>query len=120
MIRQRRWFEEPEGIGVPGLVYVPEFINEAEEPGIVASIEVGTWTTELARRRQHHGIGYATPASSEAVSLPPWIQEIRHQLWAGGLFNKLPVQALVNEYYPGPGIAAHKDYSAAEATDPGP
>ena len=42
--------------------------------------------------------------------MPSWIEIIARRIVSAGLFSRMPVQALVNEYQPGQGISAHKDY----------
>jgi hypothetical protein len=96
---------------IPGLTYVPDFINEAEQKELVEHIEVGHWTHEFARRRQHFGMDYSKPGSAPATPLPEWIDLIARKVVARGLFTRMPAQALVNEYEPGQGISAHKDYA---------
>jgi len=96
---------------IPGLRYVREFITDREQQELVQNIEKGTWTHEFARRRQHFGMDYARPNSIGSTPLPGWIQSIAERVVERGLFTRLPVQALVNEYLPGQGISAHKDYA---------
>jgi alkylated DNA repair dioxygenase AlkB len=96
---------------IPGLTYLPEFITPSDECELVKHIDAGQWTHEFARRRQHFGMDYTKPRSRAPVPLPDWIEPIAQKMVARGLFSRMPVQALVNEYEPGQGISAHKDYS---------
>jgi alkylated DNA repair dioxygenase AlkB len=89
---------------------VPEFVSDGEERDLLSEIERGTWTHEFSRRRQHYGIGYEKPDWTKPAPLPPWIDTIARRIVGAGLFSKMPTQALVNEYEPGQGISAHKDY----------
>jgi len=110
MSEQIRFFEQRLP-GIPGFTCLPGFISAAEEDELVRQIEKGHWTHEFARRRQHFGMDYSKPNSENPVPLPEWIQAIARRIVARGLFQKMPAQALVNEYEPGQGISAHKDYA---------
>ena len=110
MTEQIRLFEQ-EPARIPGLTYVSEFITALEERELVKHIEAGNWTHEFARRRQHYGMDYTRPRLQAPDALPAWIEAIAGRVVARGLFSRMPVQALVNEYEPGQGISAHKDYS---------
>ena len=92
------------------MIYLPALITETEQREVVKQIEAGQWTHEFARRRQHFGMDYTRPNSAAAVALPEWIELIARRIVARGFFARMPVQALVNEYLPGQGIGAHKDY----------
>ena len=109
MREQMKLFEETERVEIPGATYVPEFISVHEERELISQIENGTWTHEFSRRRQHYGVGYGKE-ETQPGPLPPWIELIAQRIVSAGLFSRLPVQALVNEYQPGQGISAHKDY----------
>jgi alkylated DNA repair dioxygenase AlkB len=110
MTEQIRLFEQAPA-RISGLSYVPEFITRSEALELVKHIEAGNWTHEFARRRQHYGMDYSRPRSNAPVPLPNWIESIARKMVTRGLFSRMPVQALVNEYEPGQGISAHKDYS---------
>ncbi len=107
---QRELFQAPKSFEISGAVYVPDFVSVAVERDLISEIEKGTWTHEFARRRQHYGIGYEKPDWRNPTPLPPWIEAIARRVVSAGLFSKIPAQALVNEYQPGQGISAHKDY----------
>ena len=110
MKTQGELFDTRERIQIPGATYVPDFVTAEEEREIIRHIEAGGWSHEFARRRQHYGIGYEKPDWKNPAPLPEWIESIAHRVVAAGLFSRMPVQALVNEYQPGQGISAHKDY----------
>ena len=95
---------------IPGATYVPDFISTQEEREFIAQIEQGNWSHEFARRRQHYGMSYGKYDSTQAFPLPAWIEKISRRIVNAGLFSAMPSQALVNEYMPGQGISAHKDY----------
>src|SRR3954462_1603220 len=103
-------FEVKKTVGIPGATYVPEFILMEEERELISQIERGTWTHEFARRRQHYGMSYGERDGTEPSPLPLWIEGIARRIVSAGLFSAMPSQALVNEYQPGQGISAHKDY----------
>jgi alkylated DNA repair dioxygenase AlkB len=103
-------FNTDERLQIPGATYVLHFVTPEEESEIIRQIEQGAWSREFARRRQHYGIAYDKPDWKNPTPLPGWIENIGKRIVAAGLFSKMPVQALVNEYEPGQGISAHKDY----------
>jgi alkylated DNA repair dioxygenase AlkB len=110
MRNQLRLFQESETLDIPGATYVPEFISLEEERELISQIERGTWTHEFARRRQHYGMSYGKQDGTKPGPLPLWIETIARRIVSAGLFSAMPGQALVNEYQPGQGISAHKDY----------
>ena len=101
---------QKKGIEIPGATYLRDFISLEEEREVISQIEQGTWTHEFARRRQHYGIGYGQQGRVEPSPLPVWIDTIARRIVGARFFSRMPVQALVNEYLPGQGISAHKDY----------
>ena len=96
---------------IPGLTYIPDFITSEEEERILARVDSGVWNHEYSRRRQQ--FGYRYDYKSEHLThlgpLPDWLQELAERLAREGIFDRIPDQALVNEYLPGQGIAAHVD-----------
>ena len=96
---------------IPGLTYIPDFITEEEERRILARVDSGAWNHEYSRRRQQ--FGYRYDYKSEHLThlgpLPDWLQELAERLTRDGIFDRIPDKALVNEYVPGQGIAAHID-----------
>src|SRR5690242_17258927 len=110
MGEQMKLFKASGKLEIPGFSYVPEFVTVEEERELIRQIENGTWTNEFARRRQHYGIGYGKQDFTNPSPLPSWIAMIARRIVSAGLFSRMPVQALVNEYEPGQGISAHKDY----------
>jgi alkylated DNA repair dioxygenase AlkB len=110
MREQMKLFEETERFEIPGATYLRDFVSTEEEQELIGRIEEGTWTHEFSRRRQHYGISYGQNGS-RPQPLPSWIELIARRIVSAGLFRCMPVQALVNEYRPGQGIAAHKDYA---------
>jgi alkylated DNA repair dioxygenase AlkB len=114
MRTQIELFPKSEEMEIPGATYLRDFVSLAEERELISHIEQGTWTHEFARRRQHYGIGYGEQGRTEPSPLPAWIEMIARRIVKARLFRKMPVQALVNEYLPGQGISAHKDYQPFE------
>jgi alkylated DNA repair dioxygenase AlkB len=114
MRAQMKLFEETETLQIPGATYVREFVSAQEERDLIGRIEKETWTHEFARRRQHYGIGYGKQDLTRPEPLPSWIEIVARRIVSAGLFSRMPAQALVNEYQPGQGISAHKDYDPFE------
>ncbi len=102
---------------VDGLYYIPEFLSTTEERSAIAMIDSSPeqWRGDLSRRVQHYGWRYdyrtrTVSADMRIGPLPNWLQEIAKRLHAEtGLFDRVPDQAIVNEYEPGQGIAMHAD-----------
>ena len=96
---------------IPGLTYIPEFVTEEEERRILARVDSGEWNHEYSRRRQQFGYRYDYKSEhlTHLGSLPDWLLELAERLAREGIFDRIPDQALVNEYLPGQGIAAHVD-----------
>ena len=104
-------------VAIEGLYYVPAFMDPAEEDKAIDRVDssAGEWRADLERRVQHYGWRYDYRAKTVTANmrigpLPGWIQAIAERLHAEtGLFDRVPDQAIVNEYKPGQGIAMHTD-----------
>jgi len=99
-----------EGV-VPGLRLVDAWITSEVEAELGAQIDAGTWRTDIARRVQQFGLRYSgreRRLPDHLDPLPAWLDPILDRLEAEG-FASRPVQANVNEYLPGQGIARHRD-----------
>lgn len=99
---------------IPGLVYVDEFLSDAEEAELVAAIDGSSWLHDLSRRVQHYGWRYdykarAIDASMRLGPLPGWAERLAHKLVEHGLVTQLADQVIVNEYVGNQGIASHVD-----------
>lgn len=96
---------------IPGLRYLPEYITPEEETRILAWVDSGEWNLEFSRRRQQFGYRYDYHSTrlDYLGPLPDWLEELAERLHSEGIFEQIPNQALVNEYLPGQGIAAHVD-----------
>jgi alkylated DNA repair dioxygenase AlkB len=101
--------------GVPGLIYVADWLDATACSALTAAIDAGEWSTQLRRRVQHYGHRYdygsrSVASNADTASAPPF------PAWAAALAARLaeylpepPDQAIVNEYEPGQGISAHVD-----------
>lgn len=104
-----------EAPAIPGLVYVPQFIAPECRDALVARVDREPWRRDLERRVQHYGWRYDYRARTVTRDmrigpLPEWLRGIARRLYAEtGVFDRVPDQAIVNEYLPGQGIAMHAD-----------
>lgn len=99
---------------VPGLVYVPEYIGEEAHGRLIQIMDSSDWLGDLRRRTQHYGYKYdyakrGLDASMHLGALPDWAADLARRLFDEGYTDALADQAVVNEYEPGQGIAAHID-----------
>jgi alkylated DNA repair dioxygenase AlkB len=111
--RQQR-IAPPKSEEIPGLIYVPNFLTEAQETELVAVIDKGDWSSVLKRRVQHFGWRYdyksrEIDVSMRLGSLPQWAMALAKRLKAEGLLPHLPDQVIVNEYINNQGIGKHID-----------
>ncbi len=100
--------------GVEGLIYVPGFLDEATEASLVRWLDAQPWMDDLSRRVQHYGWRYDYRARrvdphQRLGALPGALADLAERLVGEGVLSALPDQAIVNEYLPGQGIAAHVD-----------
>jgi alkylated DNA repair dioxygenase AlkB len=98
----------------PSFLYVPDFVTQAEEQGLLAHVDREPWMTDLRRRVQHYGYRYDYRARVIDISMhlgpiPMWLLRIGERLVEGGYFPELPDQVIINEYEPGQGIRDHVD-----------
>ena len=105
---------EPERVDVPGLTYVPDFLDAGEETELVAAIDGAGWISELQRRVQHYGWRYdyktrQVDASMRLGSLPEWATRLAWKLVSSRLLADPPDQVIVNEYVGDQGISRHVD-----------
>jgi alkylated DNA repair dioxygenase AlkB len=100
---------------VPGLSYLPSYINQQQEAALAAAIDNQPWDTTWKRRRQLYGkaYGYAHKAIS---AFPDWGTSLANRMHADGICQRPFDQMLVNEYFPGQGIALHRDYAPYDRT----
>lgn len=100
--------------GINGLRYLPDFLSATEQVRILAEIDARPWQYGLKRRVQHYGYQYDYRArridhSMHLGPLPSFAVELAELLIARSLITQMPDQAIINEYLPGQGIAAHVD-----------
>lgn len=102
-----------------GLIYMPAFLSEKEEIGILKEIEALPWQTDLRRRTQQYGFRYdyrnrhVDPVNDKMPPLPNSARGLANRVAAymGSLGHKVEFnQLIVNEYQPGQGISAHIDH----------
>ena len=105
-------------VGTPkieGLKYVPDFLNAADQERTLQAIDGSQWMTSLERAVQHYGwrYDYRSRVVTEEMRigpLPTWLSDLAERLFREtGTFDRVPDQAIVNEYRPGQGIAMHVD-----------
>ncbi|MEU4085873.1 alpha-ketoglutarate-dependent dioxygenase AlkB [Streptomyces aureus] len=110
--------EESVSEAVPGLRYVPDWLDRDACGELLARIDAGAWSTELRRRVQHFGHRYdygrrsvAAGSRTEAGAppLPPWALQVATRMVREGVMEQRADQVIVNEYEPGQGISAHVD-----------
>ena len=100
---------------IPGLTYNPHFLSAREQAAAIHRIDQEPWRDDLERRVQHYGWRYdyrvrTVDRDMHIGALPRWLQEIAERLYMEThLFDRVPDQAIVNEYFPGQGIAMHAD-----------
>ena len=102
---------------VPGLLFLDDFLSPEEQIDCIRRVDaaVDEWRNDLSRRVQHYGWRYdykarAITPDMHIGALPDWLASLAQRLYTEtGLFNRVPEQAIVNEYLPGQGIAMHID-----------
>ena len=112
-ILQASLFEPPQ-VNIPGLAYLPNYIDEQTEVDLLQHIDDQPWITELKRRVQHYGYRYDYRARSVASAerlgmLPDWLEPYGLMMYSIGMLSERPNQVIINEYQPGQGIAPHID-----------
>ncbi|MCU0511065.1 MAG: alpha-ketoglutarate-dependent dioxygenase AlkB [Anaerolineae bacterium] len=99
---------------IPGLHYVADFVTPAEQAALLAAVDAQPWLDTLRRRVQHYGYLYdyrrrtITPEMFLGP-LPAWAQALAQRFEQAGLAPWPADQMIVNEYWPGQGIALHVD-----------
>lgn len=96
---------------VPGSVYVPDYLSPAEEVELLRAVDREPWRTDWQRRRQIYGVAYSGPqAGAQLAPVPAWLDWLVARVRADGWLKAPVVNAVINEYLPGQGIAPHRDY----------
>lgn len=100
---------------IDGLIYIPEFISRDTETSLITDIDKSAWNTDISRRRQQYGVEYDIRSKDinkkGLIKIPPipeWLCPVISKIIEGGFMNTVE-QAIINEYKPGQGIAAHTD-----------
>jgi len=98
---------------VPGLIIIPEFIDQYQHDWLLKKIDSQPWDNSLKRRTQHYGWQYRynrrplNKSRDYLGELPLWLQKLSKCLreW-------LPIcnQVIVNEYLKGQKIGKHIDH----------
>jgi alkylated DNA repair dioxygenase AlkB len=107
--------QHPDETGsVPGLTYLPGYLEPQQHDQLTAVIDSLPWLTELERRVQHYGYRYdyrkrRADRSLYLGPLPDWAAALACRLHREGWFDREPDQLIVNEYHPGQGISKHVD-----------
>jgi len=97
-----------------GLTYRSQFVSPHEASTLIRCVDTSSWRDDLRRRVQHYGFRYNYRSRSVGPAdrigpLPHWLADLAERVAANGVFDRPPDQAIVNEYQPGQGIAAHID-----------
>lgn len=106
---------------IPGLRYLPDYIDEEHAKRLLETIDQQPWLNDLKRRVQHYGYKYdyksrGLNADSYLGPLPDWLETQAAVLHAKGIFAKKPDQIIINEYHPGQGISPHIDVNFFDDT----
>ena len=100
---------------IHGLYYSCGFLDEHAQRALIECIDNNPWRADLERRVQHYGWRYDYRTKSvtpdmDLGPLPYWVDQVAARLYTETrLFDRVPDQAIVNEYQPGQGIALHAD-----------
>ena len=115
-VRPGNAFEQSALPQIPGLTYIPAFLTAGQQDRTLDSIDAAAWMTSLDRAVQHYGWRYdyrsrSVTADMRIGVLPDWVEQLAERLYREtGTFDRVPDQAIVNEYLPGQGIAMHIDW----------
>ncbi|MDE0062892.1 MAG: alpha-ketoglutarate-dependent dioxygenase AlkB [Gammaproteobacteria bacterium] len=114
-VGQHENFDEATVPEIQGLSYVPDFLSSAEQKRTLETIDRSGWMDDLERAVQHYGWRYdyrsrVVTADMHIGPLPDWLNDIAQRLLSvTDSFDRVPDQAIVNNYEPGQGIAMHVD-----------
>ncbi|CAI0457360.1 unnamed protein product [Linum tenue] len=105
-------FEDYQVGSLPTVLYVPQFVTEAEEAHLLAKIyeaPSAKWKSLKNRRLQNWG-GVVHEKGLLPQELPPWLTKITQRInEESGLFPSAINHVLINEYLPSQGIMPHQD-----------
>lgn len=99
---------------ISGLTYYKDLLTIPDQLKLIKEIDSQTWGTSLSRRVQQYGYEYNYKNRSVDTfmylgSLPAFLLLPAIMMCERGLIEHMPDQAIINEYLPGQGIAAHID-----------
>jgi len=96
---------------IPGLRYVPDYLDEAAHDTLLAAADAGPWVELGHRRTQIWGYSYDSRKGGpyRVGDLPAWGRELGVRLQRDGLMRQVADQLIVNEYAAGQGIRPHVD-----------
>jgi alkylated DNA repair dioxygenase AlkB len=96
---------------VPGLRYVPSYLDSATQDGLLAAVDAGQWRDLGSRRVQIYGYSYdfGKGGASRVDDLPVWALELAVRLERDGLMPDVADQLIVTEYATGQGVRPHVD-----------
>src|SRR3954464_11763310 len=99
---------------IPGLQYVPHYIDQATEERLLASVDLERWLWSVDHGVQIYGYRYRQSTASvfRIGELPSWSTDLAPRLPRDGYFPSRPDQMVVNDYKTGSGIFAHMDQAA--------
>lgn len=116
-MRQRSLFSAPEEEApwrrVPGLLYVDDFLDAAEERALLQRVDEEPWEDDWKRRIRQYGVGYGGPRGGPTTwvrDFPAWLEALAAKVVDGGYLPRMPDNCVINEYLPGIGIGPHRDY----------
>lgn len=99
---------------IPGLHYLPDYINKDQERRLITAIDQREWLTEIKRRVQHYGYRYGYSLTDKklkpADAFPRWAANLSRKIVSDKLMKEIPDQLIVNEYEQGQGISPHVDH----------
>ena len=100
-------------IDVPGLTYVEGYVSAADERALAAAVDREPWIIDWRRRVQRYGAAYGASArgARDAPPIPTWLAPLAARLARDGHLDGDAASVVINEYEPGQGIAAHRDYA---------
>ena len=96
---------------IPGLRYVPGYVDGVAHDALLAAVDAVPWRDFGERRAQIYGYSfhYTKGGIYRVEDLPAWAQDLAARLERDGLMSDLADQLIVNEYAAGRGIPAHVD-----------
>ena len=97
---------------IPGLRYIPEYIDAATHHDLLTVVSALAWKDIPGQRRmQFYGYtyDYLSRSIKRTGKLPPWARRIAQRIRDEGLSPRTPLQLAVNEYAQGQGIFTHVD-----------